>query len=371
MLYIVTVFYNLFKERKYVKDENAYALIIVLWSIVIIGIIFANLADEAYLNNLLTRNDLKRREVRDASLSGLMYGIDILKEEIDYRDVKDMIVKELDFESGNDISCQVEIEEIGSRLNLNYDPYRTLSSLKWWSKDLEQEVEKSDLFPNLSFSKEIIEENYNKDYEEFSFDIVSKEVTTYGKFNINYARLDSLRKLLELRGVDESQRNIIIQELSRLRREDKLIDLVDEMPNLITGLDMTSFDKIKPYLSTEGRININLVSEELLDVLIERILISRDKDSKSSSRYSRLIANYRNNYQIEDFEKLRSHLNIFQGEEFDLLNVYFSTYSKYFSIKVKSSSQDIKIQKNLNVIVERLKTGRDTYKIKIINWTES
>ncbi|OCL27221.1 hypothetical protein U472_07055 [Orenia metallireducens] len=353
------------------KDENAYALIIVLWSIVIIGIIFANLADEAYLNNLLTRNDLKRREVRDASLSGLMYGIDILKEEIDYRDVKDMIVKELDFESGNDISCQVEIEEIGSRLNLNYDPYRTLSSLKWWSKDLEQEVEKSDLFPNLSFSKEIIEENYNKDYEEFSFDIVSKEVTTYGKFNINYARLDSLRKLLELRGVDESQRNIIIQELSRLRREDKLIDLVDEMPNLITGLDMTSFDKIKPYLSTEGRININLVSEELLDVLIERILISRDKDSKSSSRYSRLIANYRNNYQIEDFEKLRSHLNIFQGEEFDLLNVYFSTYSKYFSIKVKSSSQDIKIQKNLNVIVERLKTGRDTYKIKIINWTES
>ncbi|PRX30493.1 general secretion pathway protein K [Orenia metallireducens] len=353
------------------NDEKGYALIIVLWIIVIVGVIFANLADETNINNLLTRNDLKRREVRNAALSGLMYGIDTLKEEIDYSDIEGMIVKELDFEFGSDIDCQVEVEEIGSRLNLNYDPYRILSSLKWWSKDLTEEIEKSDLFPNLSFAKEIIEENYDKDYKKFSFDLVPKEVITYGNFNVNYSRLDSLEKLLELRDVDESQRDIIIQELTRLRREDKVIKLVDELPNLIAGLDMTSFDKIKPYLSTEGRININLVSKELLDVLIERILISRDKDSKSSSRYTSLIVNYRDNYQIKDFKQLQNHLNIFRGEEFDLLNVYFSTYSKYFSIKVKSLSKEMKIQKNLKIIVKRLKTNRDSYKIKIINWAES
>lgn len=352
-------------------DEKGYALIIVLWTIVIVGILFANLADETYLNNLLTRNDLKKREVRDASVSGLMYGIDTLKTEIDYNDLEGMTVKELEFEFGDDIDCQVKIEEVGSRLNLNYDPYWLLSSLKWWSKDLRKEIKENELFPNLSFAREIIEEKHDKDYKKFSFDVASKEVMTYGKFNINYSRLDSLKKLLELRDVDENQINIIMYEVNRIRREKKLIDEIDDIPDLINGLDKSSFDKIKSYLSTDGRININLVPKELLEVLIERILLSVDGDPKLASRYSSLIVNYRDDYRIEDFKKLQTRLNIFQGEGFNLLNVYFSTYSKYFSIKVKSLSKNLKIKKDLNVIVERLKVGRGTYKIKIINWFES
>lgn len=327
-------------------NETGYALIIVLWAVVILSIIFVNLADEVHLNSVLVKNNLDESKLQQVAVSGVMKGINQLKvDKTEYDTKKDQWTKEIEDQLDN-LKYKVEIKDVGSRLNINYSRYEILSELNWWDEELEKRLVEEGLIPDLKLLKDDLGDNYNDTVEL---------LTTYGEFNLNNDRLQALRKLLELNNIDKFESELILDYLQKKRNKDEIIKKVDELQTLyLKGLRTSTLEKLKPYLATQGRLNINFVSEEILELIL--------KSLKNNSSSKEEIISFRKENEIKKLSQLK-----FLGKE---LSRYFTVSSHYFLIKATVFSSSNKRLKEIKSIVKRTRIEDGDWQVKILKWSE-
>lgn len=337
------------------NKEEGYVLIIVLWTVVILSIILANLIDELHLQSLLVKNNIDNQKNYQALKSGINRGIrQLLADESEFDVNNDLWFKKITGKI-NGIEYQVEIKDIGNQFNINYSPLHFLKEFSDWDEKFEETLEESDLFADKIFLKDMVEEikTENKDYSQ----LVSN-LNIYGLFNINTGRLEGLKKLMIYKRIEEGEAGSIASELKKVRKDHKF-DSVEELQSLLNSLNTVTYDRIKPYLTTEPQININFASQKTMEIIFKVIW---GFDQEAVNHYLKEIVEYR---QKKDIEELADLNEIIDPDRLNEIRPFFSVRSRYFLIKSRISEELV-----MKVIVERELSEEDKWKIKIIKWNE-
>ncbi|MGM0369791.1 MAG: hypothetical protein ACQEP9_05185 [Bacillota bacterium] len=369
------------------RKKSGYALIVVLWSIMILTIIFVNLIDETQLNNLLVRNNLNSKELQQAAVTGVLRGVSSLKSDKTTADtIEDDWFQPTTFEVDDTLSVQVEIVDIGSKLNINYLSQSSLQAIQeefeWekedWDKledkllgesDLSSEEQKNKLglIPRL----EIIKSEFatKEDYQQFE-----NLVTTYGKFDVNLYGQASFSKLLYFLkaklNLEQLNQNIIetaLEQLPDKREQDSQTEVkkftsVEDFLRQAFPTQATLREKIAPYLTVRSRININFVSQEVLQVLLKESDLAGNHKEVAEK-----IATYCDQNKVEKLSELDAiGVGIISNE----LKRYFTTSSTYLLIKARASNTTSDQEQMIKAVVHKIQTDKQKFKFQIINWRE-
>lgn len=382
--------------NKLLKNESGYTLIIVLWALVILSIIFLCLYDEVSLDNYVVRNDMTEVELKNSAVNAVTLAIYKLKnDETEYDSLDDQWTKDLrGYLKNGEIEYRITIEDIGSKLNINYTSLDILKNISWWNEDLEAILKDKDPVIDMRLTKNLFAENYQSAHQLF---------TTYGKFNVNVSRLESLKKVLMINDFNQTQVDMLVNKLKELRQQrkhdekekedenngDKIevdgeekensdywINSMDELADIVEGIDLNTVDELKKYMTTKGRYNINLVDEEILTAVLKEII---DNDNKREQIIDQ-IKTRRTKKPFETLTELQE--SGISEEEFEKLENHFTVSSRYFLIKVvvweagnKGESGDEKddnaynenkdLSKEIHTTVERSREG-DKYTVEVL-----
>ncbi len=373
---------SFFKQFISVKDEG-YTLIIVLWVLVILGIIFVNLVDEAQLNNLLVEDNLKEKKIDQATVSGLVRGINSLQQ--DQTEYDGQTDNWTTVEPGQLDELKYEVKITGvSRLNINYSNRQLLSNLKWWTESLEKELNKK-LLSHLVIAEDHFENNYSQ---------AKQVVDTYGKFNLNTGRLEGLKKLMQFLDFDEYEVKLIIDYLRSRRQDGELIAEVNSLKELyLKGLSPQKLQKLRSYITAQGTLNINFAPRRVLEIVFSQGLeVSREL----SKIYADIIIDYRQQQPIKEIKQLKeiiyqdnwsrikeafdvsshfvaedtnlSHKERIIQEEISRIKRYFRVASHYFLIQTKVLSGDEEVEEINNVLVKRKSIKPGNWQVEVLRW---
>ena len=360
------------------EGKRAYALIVVLWSIVILTIIFVNLIDEAELNSLLLRNNLQRRELRSAAVDGVMRGIASLREDETKADAGDEAwAKVREFKPSSRISTEVKISDLGSKLNINYRSraafvklaeeldwaeidWKELSTKLVWERDVENEEEKLGLISNLALLREEFESK--ADYQQ------TKELfTTYGCFNPNLYQAEAavqllyfLKEKLDLTTLSQALILDIGAEVSQ--GEHKGYDSVQGFLEEALPTSPYLREKIAPYLTVKPRININFVSAEVLAL----ILSNREEAGSDYKKRAEKIVTYCREHRVKNLDQLNK---IGVGIISPQLKGYLTTSSSYLLITVRALNQKTGQEEKIEAVVHKRWEDEES-KVQIVDWRE-
>ncbi|ACL70621.1 general secretion pathway protein GspK [Halothermothrix orenii] len=332
--------------------EQGYTFLIVIWALVILSIIFVNLYEEVQLNNRLTEYRILQNEQKNILFSAVNIGINKLKrDKTEYDTRNDSWLKPVNRKIKG-INYKVKITDVGSRLNINYDRLSTLRLFSWWPESIEKDL-KGRVIPDILLLKEVFDESYPE---------ASELLTTLGQYNVNTDRLKGFYILLIKSGIRDFQAKLIVDSLRKVR-EEKYINKVELLPVYIKGLDLNTFEKIKPFLTTEGRVNINMAPEEVVEAIIRSLDINPDL----KENYINKILEYR---EVRGFKNIDMLDKIIARQDRLKLEKYFGVTSSYFLIKVEVTRGPV-IQ-TAEALVHRSE-DRDNkgYKIRILRWYEN
>lgn len=334
------------------NKEEGYTLIIVLWSIVILTLIFSYLLDDYFLENFLVENYSRQQKIKEAAFSAYNIGLNLLlNDETLYDAGSDPWVKGVRGEIDG-LKYTVSIEDIGSRINLNYDDLEIINRLDVWEGDL---AEISDCLDELLLADLIFLKGFlaAEDYQ-----VLSAYTTTYGSYNINHDSPRKINKILNLLDLTYVQHNVLIENLVNLREEGEVINNLDELPLLVEGLGVYVYEEIKPFLSTEGRININLVDREILKAVFLHYELEKEPLD--------IILSYREENEIKNLGDLSTLIN---NEAFAEISTIFTTGSVFLEITVQVES-DEKMGYLINSVVKRVyQDGK--WLLDVLSWSES
>lgn len=330
------------------KKNDGFALMIVMWSIIIISIFFVSLLHEIFISNFLVKKDLENKKVRQVAYSAVNKAIGkLLSDKTIYDSKKDVWVG---LEKGNvdEYKYEIIITDIGSRINVNFANKKVVSEISWFNKYLES-IKDSELIYDIN----LLKYNLGKKISE-----TETILTTYGKFNIYTDHIEGLLKLLKLLNINEYHSNLILKDLKEFRENKVEISSLEELPLYLTSLDMLTFEKIKPFITLEGRYNVNLVEKRVLTNLFKGLEINQS--------YINKIIGYRREREIK---KIKDLLFI-SDEKLTILERYLTTYSRYLLIEV-SIFKEGNVIKKVKTVVERNREGNLAWNIKILNWSET
>lgn len=339
----------------FLHRKEGYTLIVVLWALVILSVIFINLVDEVSINGLLVYHNLEEKKIYQNTVSGIMQGINLLKNDKGDFDIEgEEFKKPIEFEVDG-INYQVKIKDIGNKLNINYAPFTILSSYDWWNENLKNKLVQEELIPAISLFEKKIDANEK----------IKNKFTVYGEFNINTDRLGSLEKILAGLEVSNYEIDMIINFLKKQRQENKFITVNDLQDLYLKGLSSSTLQRLKPHITSTGRININLVDEDILSIIVNRAI----KDSKKSEIITQKLLGFKKNNTVKEFAQLKKIIN--DEKSWQVIKNYFTTQSHFFLIEAKAFSVDSKELKQINCDVKRYKEDNGDLKVKILRWNES
>ena len=331
------------------KREEGYTLIIVLWAIVILSLIFVNLIDKTHIENVLILNNKKNIKNYETILSAVNLGINQLKKDTTiYDSKKDNWYKPLEGRLDG-FNYTVLIRDSGSKLNINYTQKKILSKLSWWNKELKNNIGNS-LVPDLLYIKGLLGANYNN---------AKNVITTYSKYNINSDSINGMKNLLYFVGTPGGQVNVIVDSLEKYRKKEKRIKSINQIPAAVKGLDLSTLEKLRPYITVKGQININLVSENVLTAILRGLRMNQNQGED--------IINYRGIYVIKEISQLEE---ILSEENFKKIAPFLTTTSRIFTMKVIVSDDEGAHSEEVNLVLERSSSGKGNWNIKIIKWQE-
>ena len=338
---------------KFFCKNKGHTLIVVLWTIVILSIILINLVDESSLKNLIVINNFKDKKIYQKTVSNVMTGINKLKyDENDFDSSKELWFQPLEYKEAN-ITYKVVIKDVGSKLNINYTPYNVFSEFKWWNEDLKKRVNKSKrIFDFIMIQGFIDDDNVEN---------IKRKITVMGKFNLNTDRLKALDNLLIDLEIGNFEKNLIISYIEKKRNENYFIKVIDLQDLYLEGLSTTTFNKLKPYITDKGNLNINLVEKDIIDVIFDKEI----KEEISSNFKEKLLV-YRESKVIKDISQLEEIIN---NENCGILKKYFTVQSNYFLIKA-SAIKSQEVIKEIVCTVKRYKGDKNQWEIKILKWKE-
>lgn len=329
------------------EEQEGYTLIIVLWSIIILTIIFLYLLDDVLINNYLIEGYSQQIKLRQVALSAYNIGLNmLLNDETLYDSEKDLFFQPVQGKI-NGTEYSIYITDTGSRVNVNYDDISILKKADGWDDKLEIYLE-SNLVPDLLFLKNILSEDDYQLFKEFT--------TTYGHFNVNQDSPEKIEKLFNYLELSYSYSDTLCESLKEFQGQEEFTS-IDEILYNIDGLDMVAFNKIKEYLAIEGRININFVGPDILKAIIK----AKELDSKVVEE----ILLYRKKNEIKKIEDLSDILSF---EEYEKIKDLFTTSSKYLELGINVLIPE-KRSYEIKVILER-RYQEEQWMINILSWTE-
>ncbi|QTL97153.1 hypothetical protein GM661_03760 [Iocasia frigidifontis] len=331
-----------------IKNEEGYTLIIVIWAVVILSFIFINLVDEISLDRHLAEYEIGEKKIRQVEISALNMAINKLRQDetTTYDGPDDEWVEGILTEI-NDINCQVMITDYGSKININFIDIDLLTELPWWNEEISEVLDEG-LISDPVLLKDVLGDNYKSFISSF---------TTLGKFNINNDSLAGLTKFLSFYGLSEDVINTIENNLKKFRKEKKSFQNIEDLPIKIKGIDYTTIEKIANQFILEGRININLVSEEVLDTL-KTVLGLNEKTSEE-------LITYRNSETIDDLGVLK---DLISEEDYKKIKPYLTTSSSFFVINIKLTDMADNILRETEVVIEREYPEEDESQVEIIKY---
>ncbi|MFP4662090.1 MAG: general secretion pathway protein GspK [Halanaerobiales bacterium] len=327
------------------KKEEGYTLIIVLWSIVILTIIFSYILDNYYLDSHLIENYSEQKQLRDTSMSAYNIAVNtLMNDQTLYDTVQDNWLKAIEGSNGI-VDYQVKISDAGSFLNINFVELDVLREIEGWDSQVEDLIE-GELVADLFMLE---------DY--FAEANISTKLTSLGKFNINHDSPENLEKIFDFAGLNYAFSEVFLEDLKSYREEEQKFDDIDSIPAELDGIDISTFDKIKSYLTVEGRINLNFVDEETLAAIIigkgleEQVLES--------------IISYRKENEITELDALQ---NIISDEAYHEISGFFTTGSRYLRIVINADIPEKRSYQISSVIKRQYMDGQ--WNIEVISWNE-
>lgn len=368
------------------NKKTGYALIVVLWLIVILTIIFVNLIEEAQLNSLLLRNNLQRRELNQAAIGGVLRGINLLQTDKTTADTRfEKWAQTIKFRPDSHLVCRVKISDIGSKLNLNYaaraDFLRLQQQLEWeevdWQrltdkllgdKELDQAEKKEEItiISNLVLLKK--EFKSPADYQQ-----VAKIFTTYGYFNPNLHSQAGWEKLLlflkEKLDLASFQQNELTAAVNRLKQEqatNKSYATVKEFLRQVLPTSPQLRKKVKPYLRVTKRINVNFVNQAVLQLILSKL--DQTKLVTSPSKTAQEIVDYCAHHPVKKLSKLDQ---IGVGMISQDLAPYLTTHSSYLLIEATAVNHKSRQEQKVRAVVHKIRSTPDKVKVQIIKWQQN
>lgn len=337
------------------RSENGAALILVLWTVVILSFLLLSLAEEIQLESFLTRNLMDQIQVEFIAKAGISRAIADLKGDLTVADgVNEPWLLPIRGSIDDRGSFEVTIEDIGSRININYANELVLSNL------LTDRVKDFIEWRLTAGPFYLLQEL--KQFEGEDFTQLEKVMTYYGKFNLNADDYSVLRQMMVRKRVSDWVADQIVEEL---RHVEKPIETLDDLFIKVPSLDMSIFEMIQDDVDVIGNININLASEEVLTILARVTGLSDEQVE--------VITAFREQETIEYIDVLKKDL----GEEsFKRLAPYLDVSSRYFRITCKAQSASTGIKKEIIVevarIPEEVARGRVLeWRTEILSWVES
>lgn len=339
---------------KLIKNEG-FALIIILWVIVIVSFLLISLTEDIYLESYLTRNLLNQVQIQQIAQAGIARGIAaLLNDETLVDGREDGWTKPIFGRIEDQGTFKVVIEDIGSRINANFFADPILSTL------IRDKVDEFILWRIEHYPFYHIDELSEFGY--YNFHEIIRHLTFYGKFNINTDDYSVLKEIMLAKKVSEWQIDPIIEELKKIKEP---FHSVDELIIKIPVLDVTTFSLIQDELVTEGGININLVDEETLYFVLGLL--------KSTPKIKNKLQELRSKQLIEDVNDLKE---FFPKVYADRMVTYFNVSSRFFQISCTAKSTTSSIEKKIVVEIERIPSEIHQNQVikwntKILSWVES
>lgn len=333
------------------KEEDGYALIIVLWSIVILSIIFSYLLDDFFLDSYLVEAYSQQQKLKETALSVYNIGLNtLLNDKTIYDTGRDDWINEFKGDI-NDIKYTMNIEDIGSKINLNYDNLDILNELDDWDGDVDEirTCLEEDILPDILFLKGVLDDQ--------NYQVLSDYTSIYGNYNVNHDSPQKINKILKFLELDFVDSNLLADSLTNYREEEGEISNFDELSLIWNHLGISVFEDMKPYLNLEGRININLVNEDILKAIFK--FYGLDSNLVES------VMAFRKEKELKNLDDLSFLIN---AEDFEELKNFFTTYSTFLELDIYVELAGIKGYTIKSVVKRSFQ--EDMWVIDVLSWSE-
>ena len=343
---------------KILKSEKGVALIVVLWVMVILSFLLISLSEDIQLESYLTRNIMEKTHIKYVAQAGIARGIAALQNDETLADgVDENWVEPIEAQIEDKGTFEVEIEDIGSRFNINNvgDPVLTAlfnEESKGFSKWRIQH------YP-IIISEELSE------YQGIEIAGMEDMITYYGNFNILTDDQTILKEIMIANDVTTWSADQMIEKIEEMKESKEPIKSFDQLMKKVPGFDMTTYERIKDDVDMTGNINVNLASKKVLKKLVDSLDLSVDNVEA--------ISKLRQEHTIKDINELKQ---IITEENLKRLTPYLDVNSRYFRItchaKSTSKSLEKKIVVELERIPEKISQGMVLeWRTKILSWLES
>jgi len=390
-----------------VKNQKGIALIITMWVVLILAVMAFELANLMRVESKVVINFKEDAQVYSLAESGVITAINslIMDESKAYDSLADSWAEEIsqELEIGSftvkvvDEQRKININEVDTAVlkefiklftHINCDELTENildfkdANLKKWDDSPEEEGNKNLLFDTID-ELQLVEGIISA--EENLFSAMKDHITVTGKINLNIVESKTLATLMyeagtvtDLSGTElekkleeyESLANKAI-DLRKAKKEGEgalpyIITNTDT--RLITTLGKEHYERIKPYVTWQGKINVNTASKEVLYAYFLGVL------GADSGHFADEIISARNEKPFKTYRELDDRIADFgtikKANDYIPVREYLTTKSTHFTIESVGYLKGSPFTKKITAIVEREeKAGK--FQIKILTWHAS
>ncbi|MFH1563630.1 MAG: type II secretion system protein GspK [Nitrospirota bacterium] len=393
--------------KKKNNSQRGMALLMTLWLVIILAVMVFELVNLVRVESNVVINFKEDAQSYFLAEAGIIQGINSLldDESKDYDSLEDVWAQEIsqELETGSftvkivDEQRKININEIDTAVlkeflklwtPLNSDELTESindfkdANLKKWDGGLEEGNNKNLLFDTieeLQLVPGIVEGNLFYKLKDY--------ITVTGKINLNIVDNKTLATLMFEAGTYTELSN---NEASFLESEktiegyEKMADVAINMrkakkegegslpyiitntdTRLITALGEEHYERIKPYVTWLGKINVNTAGKEVLSAFFLGVL------GADSGHFADEIISARNKSPFKTYQELNEiadFTTINKANDYIPVREYLTIKSTCFTLESIGQSKESQLIKKITTIVERREEKDGRFQIKILSW---
>lgn len=386
------------------KNQKGIALIITMWLVLILAVMAFELTNLMRLESNVVINFKEDAQSYSLAEAGVVTAINslMMDESKEYDSLQDSWAQEMsqELEMG---SFSVKVVDEQRKININevdatvlkefiklFTPLKSDeltqnimdfkdANFKKWDGDHEEENNKNLLFDTID-ELQLVEGVVGD--EQNLFYTIKDYITVTGKINLNIVDSYTLATLMYEAGtasdISETELEKRVEEYESMA--DKAINLrkakkegEGALPYIITNtptrliatLGNEHYEKIKPYVTWMGKINVNTASKEVMSAYFLGVL------GADSGHFADEIVNARNETPFKTYGELDDRIADFKtikkANDYIPVREYLTIKSTHFTIESSGHLYGSPLTKKITAIVEREEMA-GKFQVKIISW---
>ncbi|MDI6736726.1 MAG: type II secretion system protein GspK [bacterium] len=402
--------------KKKNNSQRGMALIMTLWLVIILAVMVFELVNLVRVESNVVINFKEDAQGYSLAEAGIIQGINSLLNDKskDYDSLDDDWAQEIsqELETGSftvkivDEQRKININEIDSailkeflklwtplkndELTESINDFKD-ANLKKWDGSIEDEGNKNLLFDTIEELQLVVARQASPGIdleEENLFSRLKNYITVTGKINLNMVDNKTLATLMFEAGTYTELSN---PELEKTLEEyekmaDKAIDfrkvsrgidpkkpkkqgeraftVNNTSTRLISALGEEYYERIEPYITWLGKINVNTAPKEVLSAFFLGIL------GADSGHFADEIISARNNSPFKTYQgldEITDFTTINTANDYLPVREYLTVKSAYFTIEAIGRPRESSLTKKITAIVEREESG-GRFQVKILSW---